>query len=74
MNSLVREKWQADVQCAKCNDIIWSRHYGQFVTCKCGAISVDQTSYYTRYIGDAINFKITKKDEQNGTDKRLEGD
>ena len=39
-------------QCTICKDIIWSKYEGQFTTCKCGAISVDQTAYYTRILGD----------------------
>lgn len=52
-----REDWQADVECNKCGDVIYSKYDGEFTTCKCGAISVDQTPYYTRYIGDPENFK-----------------
>jgi hypothetical protein len=28
-------------KCLKCNDIIESKHVHDFVTCRCGAISVD---------------------------------
>ena len=44
------------LQCRKCKDIIWSRYEGEFVSCKCRAISVDQTRYYSRYIGNPENF------------------
>lgn len=44
------------VECARCGDKIWSKYDGQFVSCKCKAISVDQTPYYTRYIGNAEDF------------------
>lgn len=44
------------VTCKKCGDTIKSRYEGEFVTCKCGAISVDQTRYYTRGIGNMEDF------------------
>ena len=44
------------VQCRKCKDIIWSKYEGEFVTCECGTISVDQTKYYSRYIGNIEDF------------------
>ena len=47
-----------EVGCAKCGDKIHSRTEGEFRTCKCGAISVDQTRYYTRYIGNQEDFII----------------
>ena len=52
------------VQCKKCNDVIFSKYYGQFVTCKCGAISVDQTPHYSRHIGEPENFIIENKKEK----------
>lgn len=45
------------VKCRKCGDEIWSKYVGEFVTCKCGAISVDQTRHYTRYIGTPSDFE-----------------
>jgi len=59
------DSWNPDVECNKCGDKIHSKYSGEFVTCKCGAISVDQTRYYSRYIGDPKDFK--QKDEQAGT-------
>ncbi len=54
------------IECALCHDIIWSKYPGQFVTCKCGAISVDQTEYYSRWIGDKQNFIwIPKEGEED---------
>lgn len=52
------------VQCRKCKDIIWSKHEGWFTTCKCGAISVDQTRHYSRYIGNPEDFvEVERKAE-----------
>ncbi len=45
------------VTCDKCEDTIVSRYEGEFVICKCGAISVDQTKYYERRLGNPEDFK-----------------
>lgn len=50
--------WQVRVECNKCHDIIWSKFAGEFVSCKCGAIAVDSTPYYSRYIGNREDFKF----------------
>jgi hypothetical protein len=50
------EPWQRPTECAKCGDIIYSKYKGEFVTCKCGSISVDQTQYYGRLIGNKEDF------------------
>ena len=42
--------------CRKCNVGIYSTYEGQFVSCKCGAISVDQTRHYERCIGNLEDF------------------
>jgi len=48
--------WQHRRECKKCGDTIWSKFEGEFVTCKCGAISVDQNKYYERQIGHSYDF------------------
>lgn len=53
------------IECAKCHDVIFSKYYGQFVTCKCGAISVDQTPYYSRYIGNMSDFIFKESDDDD---------
>jgi len=40
------------VKCLNCGDVIFSRTYGQFVSCKCNKVAVDETSYYIRILGD----------------------
>ncbi len=51
------KEWNPAIyQCRECFDMIWSEHPGQFVTCDCGSISVDQTRSYGRFIGDQSNF------------------
>lgn len=39
-------------RCRKCGDVIESKHQHDFVTCKCGAISVDGGDAYFRRVGD----------------------
>lgn len=46
-----RQEWQIDRECPHCHDIIYSRYDGEYRTCKCGALAVDQTPYYERWIG-----------------------
>lgn len=43
---------QNAVTCKKCDDFIVSKHRHDFVTCTCGAISVDGGQEYLRRIGD----------------------
>lgn len=43
---------QNAVTCNKCDDFIVSKHRHDFVTCKCGAISVDGGQAYLRRSGD----------------------
>ena len=54
------------VQCKVCKDVIWSRYEGEFVSCRCKAISVDQTEHYMRRIGAPENF-LEVKDEDSVT-------
>jgi Zn finger protein HypA/HybF involved in hydrogenase expression len=42
-------------KCRKCNDIIESKHRHDFVTCKCGAISVDGGTDYIRRSAKDLN-------------------
>lgn len=53
------------VKCKLCGDVIFSRYEREFVSCRCGAIAVDQTKYYSRYIGDPENF-IQIQEEPDG--------
>ena len=48
--------WQRRIQCKICKDIIYSRWDGEFRSCKCKAIAVDQTPYYGRHLGIQENF------------------
>ena len=40
------------IKCAKCKDVIEGDKKGTYITCKCGAIAIDETKYYWRIIGN----------------------
>ena len=40
------------VKCNACNEVIESKHRHDFVTCKCGKISVDGGLDYAKRVGD----------------------
>ena len=41
---------QNQIKCKKCEDVIYSRHRHDFVSCKCGAVSVDGGMDYARRV------------------------
>ena len=43
------------VKCRGCNDIIQSKHRRDFVTCSCGAVSIDGGCSCPRILGDLSN-------------------
>ena len=43
---------QNKVRCRKCGDVIESKNQHDFVSCKCGAISVDGGRSYLRRLGN----------------------
>ena len=45
------------VRCLKCEEIIESQHRHDFVTCKCGNISVDGGMSYMRRIGTLKDYE-----------------
>lgn len=67
MTSSPTPKWNPiKWKCRKCEDVIWSKHPGHFIGCKCGTIAVDQTRYYTRFIGNDVNDFIQVDDNIPG--------
>lgn len=57
---------QNAVTCNKCDDFIVSKHRHDFVTCKCGAVSVDGGQSYLRRTGalfDCIDHSWELPDE-----------
>ena len=57
--------WQFDVECNECGDVIYSRYSGELRSCSCGAVIIDQTPHYQRFIGDPKNFKFTMENKNN---------
>lgn len=55
-------------KCRKCHDIIESKDRHDFVTCTCGAISVDGGQDYFRRVGNFEDFEhiIYKKEKHHG--------
>ena len=49
--------------CNKCCDTVHSRWSGEFVSCKCGAIAVDQTHDYIRIIGNEGDYLVVNNEE-----------
>jgi hypothetical protein len=43
-------------KCKKCRDVIESKYRHDFVSCKCGAISVDGGKDYFRRVGNLEDF------------------
>lgn len=60
----LREPWQKRIKCAKCGDVIYSKYDGQMISCGCGAVAVDQTPHYSRYIGNMPDFIHLDEKEQ----------
>ena len=48
VKKLIKNKWK----CLKCNDIVESKHRHDYVTCKCGEMSIDGGTSYIRLMGD----------------------
>lgn len=56
-------------QCPNCKDIIWSKYPGEYVTCSCSKLAVDQTEFYTRLIGTFVEPYKEDKDEKEAVSK-----
>lgn len=57
------------IQCKKCGDIIESTNVHDFVTCSCGACSVDGGHDYLRRCGnleDMIDLSVIEPDDKAG--------
>jgi hypothetical protein len=44
------------IRCNHCKDIIFSVYSGQFVSCTCDKIAIDQTEHYTRILANKEDF------------------
>jgi len=58
-------------KCKKCGDVIESEYRHDFVTCTCGAISVDGGKDYFKRVGNPEDFEemsaIVKINDTNGS-------
>lgn len=53
------------LQCTHCNDTIHSSYSGEYVSCKCGKIGIDQTHHYTRMIGNEGDYLVVKQEDND---------
>ena len=53
------------LQCTNCDVIIHSSYSGEYVSCKCGKIGVDQTGYYTRIIGNEGDYLVVNNGDND---------
>jgi hypothetical protein len=49
--------------CLLCKDVIYSKYYGQFVSCKCGKLAIDESMYYCRILGNRENYDEVQIEE-----------
>ena len=56
------------LQCTHCDDMIHSSYSGEYVSCKCGAIGVDQTEYYTRIIGNEGDYLVVNREDNDNAE------
>ena len=52
------------LKCRLCKTVIEGDKKGTFISCKCGAIAIDETKWYVRVIGEEENFEEVN-DENN---------
>jgi hypothetical protein len=53
------------LQCTHCNVIIHSSYSGEYVSCKCGKIGIDQTEFYTRMIGNKEDYLVVNNEDND---------
>ena len=59
------------IRCKECKDLLHSKHRHDFVTCSCGAVSVDGGDDYCRIMGELNNVIIVNDD---GSERPFNGD
>lgn len=57
------------IRCAKCRDLLHSKHQHDFVKCRCGAVSTDGGDVEQRWIGGQPENVILVYDD--GTERPL---
>lgn len=53
------------IKCKKCGEVIEGDKKGTYITCKCKAIAIDETTYYVRINGDIEDFEEVKENKEN---------
>ena len=56
------------LQCTHCGDTIHSSYSGEYVSCKCGKIGVDQTEYYTRVMGNEGDYLVVNREDNDNAE------
>ena len=56
------------LQCTHCDDMIHSSYSGEYVSCKCGKIGVDQTEYYTRVMGNEGDYLVVNREDNDNAE------
>lgn len=51
-----------NLYCKICGDTVHSKWSGDYVSCKCGRTSIDQTHEYTRIIGEKCDYEIKQEE------------
>lgn len=51
------------IRCKKCGEIIEGDKKGTYITCKCKAIAIDETTYYWRINGNLEDYEEVKENE-----------
>ena len=59
------------IKCKSCNDIIFSKWQGQWVSCDCGRIFIDETAYYTRVGGSNDDYEVVDDTSSFSVDDRV---
>lgn len=52
------------LQCTHCNVTIHSSYSGEYVSCTCGKIGIDQTDHCTRMIGNEWDYLVVNKQKE----------
>lgn len=54
------------IRCRKCGQVIWSQHRHHFISCSCGAVSIDGGYDYCRRMGKTEDMEEVKEKWQSG--------
>lgn len=45
------------IKCNSCKEQIYSRYSGEYTSCECGDIAIDDTGFYCRVLGNRGNYE-----------------